>query len=630
MLNNENPSVQSNGKRSILICQALGCLSSHSDRIQTAIEAEISQLGLDDSVNVKLTGCPGLCQEGPIVLIEPEGTFYTHVIPEDAPEIAQSMLPDGQVVERLLYHGDDGQPIRNYADIPYYVKQQHIVLRNCGHINPEEIDDYIAVSGYEALKKVLTEMTPEQVVDEVTKSGLRGRGGAGFPAGRKWAEARKSTKEPKFVICNADEGDPGAFMDRSTLESDPHTVIEGMIITGYAIGSNTGYIYVRAEYPLAIKRLEIALKQAGEKGLLGENILGSGFSFTLQIREGAGAFVCGEASALMYSIEGKRGMPRVKPPRSVESGLWGLPTSLNNVKTFASVPVIILRGAVWYSGIGTPNSTGTAVFALTGKVVNSGLIEVPMGMTLREIIFDICGGLIGGKEFKAVQTGGPSGGCLPASALDLPVDFDSLNEAGSIMGSGGMVVVDEDTCMVDVARYFLEFTQEESCGKCVPCRIGTELVLEILNRITNGDGKPGDIELLEEYGEVIAKGSLCGLGKSAPNPVLSTIKYFRDEYEAHINEKRCPAGACRALTSFYINPNACRACMLCFESCPVEAVYGWLRTIHIVLQDKCIKCGSCYDACPSLYNAIIKVPVSEVPPPPSSGTKVPRKKRSKC
>ncbi|MFO8010203.1 MAG: NAD(P)H-dependent oxidoreductase subunit E, partial [Dehalococcoidia bacterium] len=436
-------SSNANEKRSVLVCQALGCLSSHSDRIIEAIRQEVERSGLSESVEVKPTGCPGLCQEGPIVLIDPERVFYTRVKPEDAVEIVQSLMPGGQPVERLLYHDAQGKPIYNINEVPYYVKQQHIVLRNCGHINPEDIDEYIAVAGYEGLRKVLAGMTPAEVIEEVTSSGLRGRGGAGFPTGRKWAGAQRENREPKYVVCNADEGDPGAFMDRSTLESDPHTVIEGMIICGYAIDSHQGYIYVRAEYPLAIKRLRIALKQAKDRGLLGKNILGSGFDYELEIREGAGAFVCGEASALMYSIEGKRGMPRVKPPRSVESGLWGLPTVLNNVKTFASIPVIMLRGSEWYAGIGSPKSPGTAVFALTGKVANSGLIEVPMGTSLREIIFDIGGGLMGGKDFKAVQTGGPSGGCLPASQLDLPVDFDSLDSAGSIMGSGGMVVMDE-------------------------------------------------------------------------------------------------------------------------------------------------------------------------------------------
>ncbi|MFO8100573.1 MAG: NADH-quinone oxidoreductase subunit NuoF [Dehalococcoidia bacterium] len=593
-----------NGKRSILVCEALGCLSSHSNRIRTALEQEVVNLGLSDSVNVKPTGCPGLCQEGPIVMVEPGGIFYTKVKPDDALDIAGSLKPEGQLVERLLYKGPDGNPIPNINDIPYYVKQQHVILRNSGHVNPEDIDDYIAAGGYAGLKKALSEMPPEQVVEEVTKSGLRGRGGAGFPTGRKWAGARNSPNEPKYIVCNADEGDPGAFMDRSVLESDPHSVIEGMTIAGYAIGSNQGYIYVRAEYPLAIRRLKIALQQAREAGYLGEKIQGSDFSFNLEIREGAGAFVCGEASALMYSIEGKRGMPRVKPPRSVESGLWSLPTSLNNVKTFATVPMVILRGADWYAGIGSPNSPGTAVFALTGRIANSGLVEVPMGMTLREIIFDVGGGLMGGKEFKAVQTGGPSGGCLPESQLDLPVDFDSLDKAGSIMGSGGMVVMDKRTCMVDVARFFLAFTQEESCGKCNPCRIGTKLVLDILERICAGEGKPGDIETLEEYAETIKTCSLCGLGKSAPNPVLSTIRYFRDEYEAHIYEKRCPGGICKNLITFEVDLEKCKGCGLCVKNCPVGAISQEAKKEPAVIdQEKCIKCGTCYDVC--RFDAII-------------------------
>lgn len=591
-------SPSTNGKRSILVCEALGCLSSHSERVRAALQEEVAKAGLSETVEVKPTGCPGLCQEGPIVLIDPGRIFYTKVKPEDAADIAQSLLPGGEFVDRLLYKGPDGNLIVSIGDVPYYVKQQHVVLRNCGHINPEDIEDYIAAAGYEGLKKALAEMTPEQVVEEVTKSGIRGRGGAGFPTGRKWAGALREKREPKFVVCNADEGDPGAFMDRSTLESDPHTVIEGMVICGYAIGSHQGYIYVRAEYPLAIRRLKIALAQAREKGFLGENILGSGFDFNLEIREGAGAFVCGEASALMYSIEGRRGMPRVKPPRSVESGLWGLPTVLNNVKTFATIPVILLRGADWYAGIGSPNSPGTAVFALTGKVVNSGLIEVPMGMSIREIIFDIGGGLMGGKQFKAVQTGGPSGGCLPTSQLDLPVDFDSLDSAGSIMGSGGMVVMDERTCMVDVARFFLAFTQEESCGKCNPCRIGTELVLEVLERICNGEGQPGDVELLEEWSQTIMKGSLCGLGKSAPNPVLSTIRYFRDEYEAHINEKRCPGGVCKALVTYLVDEEKCKGCGICVKNCPVDAITLIEKKQPVKFdQEKCIKCGTCYDVC---------------------------------
>ncbi|MDY6911292.1 MAG: NADH-quinone oxidoreductase subunit NuoF [Chloroflexota bacterium] len=588
-----------NGKLTVLICQGTGCVSTRSDYITAELEKEIAANGLSDNVEVKLTGCHGFCERGPIVIVEPEGIFYCNVKEKDATEIVQSHLKEGKPVERLLYTDPETKTqIPRYADINFYKKQERIVLRNCGHINPEEIEDYIDAGGYVALKKTLSEMTPDQVIEEVTKSGLRGRGGAGFPAGRKWTGARKAKNEPKYIVCNADEGDPGAFMDRSTLEADPHSVIEGMIIAGYAIGSSSGHIYVRAEYPLAVKRLHIALGQAKERGLLGENIMGSGHNFKIEVFQGAGAFVCGEASALMYSIEGKRGMPRVKPPRSVESGLWGLPTSLNNVKTFATVPVIITRGAEWYAGIGSPNSPGTAVFALTGKIVNSGLIEVPMGMTLRDIIFDIGGGLIGNKNFKAVQTGGPSGGCLPGSQLDLPVDFDSLDSAGSIMGSGGMVVMDERTCMVDVARFFLAFTQEESCGKCNPCRIGTELVLEILERITQGKGKPGDIELLEEYSETIQKSSLCGLGKSAPNPVLSTLRYFRDEYEAHINEKRCPAGTCKDLVTYSIDDEKCKGCGLCVKNCPVDAITFVEKKKPVILdQDKCIKCGTCYDVC---------------------------------
>ncbi len=585
-------------ERSVLICQGTGCVSSRSQHITDEISQGLTANGISDGIGVKITGCHGFCERGPIVIIEPESTFYCNVKESDVPEIVESLKPDGEIVERLLYRGADKQRIRTYPEIPFYSKQQRLVLRNCGHINPEVIDDYIATGGYEALKKVLSGMSPEQVIEEVTTSGLRGRGGAGFPTGKKWAGALRSKREPKYVVCNADEGDPGAFMDRSTLEADPHSIMEGMIIAGYAIGSHQGYIYVRAEYPLAIRRLQIAIQQAKERGFLGENILGSGFSFELGIAQGAGAFVCGEASALMYSIEGKRGMPRVKPPRSVESGLWGLPTVLNNVKTFATIPLVITNGGQWFAGIGSPNSPGTAVFALTGKINNSGLVEVPMGMTLREIIFDIGGGLLGGKPFKAVQTGGPSGGCLPESQLDLPVDFDSLNEAGSIMGSGGMVVMDERTCMVDVARFFLAFTKEESCGKCNPCRIGTKLVLEILERICAGEGKPSDIQTLEEYCETIRKCSLCGLGKSAPNPVLSTLRYFRDEYEAHINEKRCPAGVCTALVTYFIDEEKCKGCSVCVKNCPVEAITFVEKKKPVILdQEKCIKCGTCYDVC---------------------------------
>lgn len=592
--------VQSNGhERALLVCQGTGCVSSRSHHITEELKKHIKTHKLDKKVQVKLTGCHGFCERGPIVIVEPDGIFYCNVKEKDAAEIVESHLVNGTLVERLFYKDPvTKKAIPRYADINFYKEQQRIVLRNCGHVNPESIDDYIETGGYQGLKKALTEMTPQQVIDEVSTSNLRGRGGAGFPTGRKWAGALKSTREPKFVVCNADEGDPGAFMDRSTLEADPHAVMEGMIICGYAIGSHQGYIYVRAEYPLAIKRLRIAIEQAKERGFLGDNILGSGFSFNLDIAQGAGAFVCGEASALMYSIEGKRGMPRVKPPRSVESGLWGMPTVLNNVKSFATIPVIMMNGGEWFAGIGSPNSPGTAVFALTGKITNSGLVEVPMGASLRHIIFDIGGGVLGGRQFKAVQTGGPSGGCLPADQLDLPVDFDSLDAAGSIMGSGGMVVMDERTCMVDVARYFLAFTQEESCGKCNPCRIGTELVLHVLERICKGEGRTGDIETLEEWSQTIIKGSLCGLGKSAPNPVLSTIRYFRDEYEAHINEKRCPGGICKELITFSIDEEKCKGCGLCAKNCPVDAITVIEKKKPVKLdQEKCIKCGTCYDAC---------------------------------
>ncbi len=554
-------------------------------------------------------------------MVEPEGIFYTRVKPEDAPEIVQHHLRDGQWVERLLYHdATTGEVIPHRQDIPFYKKQQFIVLRNCGTVNPENIDDYVAAGGYQALKDVLTKMSPEQVIEEIKRSGLRGRGGAGFPTGVKWEGCRKAAGDTKYVICNADEGDPGAFMDRSVLESNPHSVIEGMVISGYAIGTPNGYIYVRAEYPLAVKRLRLAIKEAEERGFLGKNILGTDYSFNIIIKEGAGAFVCGESTALMRSIEGKPGKPRQTPPRSVEKGLWGKPTSLNNVKTFASVPVIISKGADWYAGIGTEKSKGTAVFALAGKIANSGLVEVPMGISLREIIFDIGGGVLGSKPFKAVQIGGPSGGCLPESALDLPIDFDSLSAAGAMMGSGGMIVMDKDTCMVDTARYFLDFTQSESCGKCVPCRIGTKRMLEILTRITEGQGNEADMDLLLELAEGIRDTALCGLGQTCPNPVLTTIRYFRDEYEEHVRNHRCPAGVCKALISYYIDPEKCQACMICMRQCPTDAIEGGKNTIHVIDQEECVKCGNCLNTCPARFSAVkiisgeplpLSLPVSE-------------------
>ena len=547
MLDKESPQGYSHNQRTIFVCQGTGCTSGKSVEIREALEKMVAELGLNN-VKVDFTGCHGFCQQGPIAFVEPEGIFYTHVSVEDVPEISRSHLRDGQPVARLFYIDPvTDQAVPYYKDINFYKKQQRIVLRNCGRINPERIEDYLATGGYQSLRKVLFEMTPEQVIDEVKRSGLRGRGGAGFPTGLKWEFCRNSPGTQKYMICNADEGDPGAFMDRSTMEGDPHTVIEGMAIAAYAIGAPEGYIYIRAEYPLAVKRLRIALKQAEEEGFLGEKILGSNFSFKVHVKEGAGAFVCGEETALMASIEGKRGMPRSRPPFPAQSGLWGKPTNINNVKTLATLPIIIAQGADWYSQIGTEKSKGTAVFALTGKIANSGLVEVPMGIPLHEIIYGIGGGIPDGKRFKAVQTGGPSGGCLPASLLNLPVDYESLTQAGSIMGSGGMVVMDEDTCMVDVARYFLSFTQAESCGKCVPCRLGTKQMLDILEDITNGKGKLEDIDLLLNLSEQVKAGSLCGLGQTAPNPVLTTIRYFRNEYEEHIKRHHCQAAVCEGL-----------------------------------------------------------------------------------
>ncbi len=534
------------------VCQGTGCVSGGSEKVFYSLKNEIEDSAFDH-IHVKRTGCHGFCQQGPLIVIEPvgidsqrEGIFYTKVKTDDVSDIIQSILPKGKPLVRLLYKDPaTDKPIPHYRDIPFYNKQERTILKHCGNIDPEDINEYLAVGGYKALRKAIFEMTPEGVISAVKSSGLRGLGGAGFPTGRKWEACRKAQGDGKYVICNADEGDPGAFQDRSVMEGNPHSVIEGMIIAAYAIGAGKGFIYVRAEYPLAVSRLKIAIEQARQEGLLGDNILDSDFSFDIEIFQGAGAFVCGESTALVRSIEGKRGMPKAMPrPRTTEEGLWNKPTLLNNVKTFANIPLIISNGSEWFSKRGTEKSKGTAVFSLTGKVVNCGLIEVPMGATLRKIIFDIGGGIPGGKALKAVQTGGPSGGCLPANMIDMPVDFDSLTKAGSIMGSGGMVVMDEDTCMVDVARYFLDFTQRESCGQCIPCRLGTVQMFKILDDITKGNGRPGDIDLLLELSEAIKRSSICGLGKTAPNPVLTTLRYFRDEYEAHIHEKRCPAGVC--------------------------------------------------------------------------------------
>ena len=584
----------------VLCCGGTGCTSSGSAQIIERFEQKIKEAGLEKEVKVVRTGCFGLCEAGPVVIVYPEGTFYSRVKVEDVDEIVSEHLLKGRHVQHLVYtdHATHEQNAnKGLQDINFYKHQKRVALRNCGVIDPENIDEYLAFDGYKALEKALTSMTREQVIDEILKSGLRGRGGGGFPTGLKWKFTYSSQADQKYVACNADEGDPGAFMDRSVLEGDPHCVLEAMAIAGYAIGASEGYIYVRAEYPIAVKRLEIAISQAHEYGLLGENIFGTGFNFDIKIRLGAGAFVCGEETALMRSIEGKRGEPTPRPPFPAVKGLFGKPTMLNNVETYANVAQIILKGADWFASMGTEKSKGTKVFALGGKINNTGLVEVPMGTPLRTIIYDIGGGIPNGKKFKAVQTGGPSGGCLPAELLDTPVDYDNLIAAGSMMGSGGMIVMDEDNCMVDIARFFLDFTVDESCGKCTPCRVGTRRMLEILERIVNGKGEEGDIERLEELANTIKSTALCGLGQTAPNPVLSTLKFFRSEYEAHIREKRCPAHHCRALLHYVINPDLCRGCTACTRVCPVEAISGELRKPHQIDTSKCLKCGACAEKC---------------------------------
>ncbi len=586
----------------VLICGGTGCTSSGSQKIREHLENELAAKGLADEIKVVQTGCFGLCALGPIMIVYPEGTFYSRVTNEDVSEIVEEHLLKGRPVERLIYN--DGAEdaanehgVSSLNDTNFYKSQKRVALRNCGVINPEVIDEYIARDGYMALAKVLTEMTPDDVINTLLASGLRGRGGAGFPTGMKWKFAKAYDNDQKYVCCNADEGDPGAFMDRSVLEGDPHAVLEAMAIAGYTIGANQGYIYVRAEYPIAVQRLTIAIAQAREYGLLGKNILDTGFDFDIDLRLGAGAFVCGEETALMTSIEGNRGEPRPRPPFPAEKGLFQKPSILNNVETYANIPQIILKGADWFASMGTEKSKGTKVFALGGKIHNTGLVEVPMGTTLRQIVEDIGGGIPNGKKFKAAQTGGPSGGCIPAEHLDVPIDYDNLTAIGSMMGSGGLIVLDEDDCMVDIAKFFLEFTVEESCGKCAPCRIGTKRLYEILDKITRGNGTLEDLDKLEELCYHIKANSLCGLGQTAPNPILSTLRYFRDEYIAHVVEKRCPAGVCKHLLRYTIDPDKCRGCTACARVCPAEAITGRVKEAHVIDPEKCLKCGACMEKC---------------------------------
>ncbi len=590
----------------VLVCGGTGCTSSNSQKIIEEFEASLAAKGLQDEIKVVRTGCFGLCALGPIVIVYPEGAFYTLVKPEDVSEIVEEHLLKGRIVKRLLYQETvvDEENIKSLNEIDFYKKQDRIALKNCGVINPESIDEYIAFGGYTALGKVLTEMKPQEVIDVIKESGLRGRGGGGFPTGLKWQFTANSVSDKKFVACNADEGDPGAFMDRSVLEGDPHAVIEAMAIAAYAVGADQGYIYIRAEYPIAVNRLQIAIDQAREYGLLGKNIFETGFNFDLDIRLGAGAFVCGEETALISSIEGHRGEPKPRPPFPAVKGLFGQPTLLNNVETYANITAIINNGAEWFKSIGTEKSKGTKVFAVGGKINNTGLVEVPMGTTLREIIYDIGGGIPNGKQFKAAQTGGPSGGCIPAHLIDTPIDYDSLISIGSMMGSGGLIVMDEDTCMVDIAKFFLEFTVDESCGKCAPCRIGTKRLLEILEKITSGKGTLEDIDKLEELCYSIKDSAFCGLGQTAPNPILSTLKYFRDEYIAHVVDKKCPAGVCKALLSYVIEPDKCKGCSLCAKKCPVGAISGEIKNPFTIDTEKCIKCGVCMDSCK--FGAIVK------------------------
>lgn len=597
----------------VTVCSGTGCHAYACEKVAEAFVSEIEKCGLAGRVGLRRTGCHGFCERGTIVVIFPEEICYLGVKPEDVPEIVATTLTDGKLLPRLLYKTEDGEYVAHESEIPFYKYQNRIILGNNRLIDPRSIEDYIALGGYSALARVLSEMSPQEVIETVKRANLRGRGGAGFPAGIKWETTRNAPGDVKYVIVNCDEGDPGAYMDRSLLEGNPHGVLEGLVIGAYAIGSHEGYIYVRQEYPLAVDNVSIALNQMREYGLLGKDILGSGFDFDIIVHRGAGAFVSGESSALMAAIEGKLGEPKPKYIHTSVSGIRGRPSNLNNVETWANIPLIINKGVDWFRSIGTEGSKGTKIFSLVGKVKNTGLVEVPMGMTLREIVYKIGGGTRKGKSLKAVQTGGPSGGVIPESLLDLPVDFDELSKVGSMMGSGGMIVMDEDTCVVDVARYFVDFLAYESCGKCIPCREGLYQMLKILSRICNGEGQEEDIELLEMLGETMADCSLCGLGQTASNPVLSTIEYFKGEYEAHIKEKRCPAGVCKALISYYIDPKKCKACLICLRDCPVEAISGGKRQIHVIDQEKCTKCGTCFEVCPERFGAVIKISGREVP-----------------
>ena len=603
-------------KPCITLCSGSACNASGSIEVAAAIEEEIQKQGLSADVDIRRTGCHGFCERGPIVVIHPEEICYFNIVPKDVPEIVSETIKEKKVVERLLYTDPStNEKIIHESEIPFYKYQERIVFGFNSKIDPKNIDDYLAIGGYAALAKALTGMTADQVLQEVKKANLRGRGGGGFPAGNKWEGSRNAPGDIKYVIVNADEGDPGAYMDRSVLEGNPHSVLEGLTIGAFAVGAHEGYIYVRQEYPLAVENVHMAIKKAEEYGFLGKNILGSGFDFKVIVHQGAGAFVCGESTALMTALEGRAGEPRPKYVRSNVVGLWGRPSVLNNVETWANVPLIINRGADWFTQIGTETSKGTKIFSLVGKITNTGLVEVPMGTPLKDIIFKIGGGIPGGKKFKAVQTGGPSGGCIPEDQLDLPVGFDELTAAGSMMGSGGMIVMDEDTCMVDVARYFLDFLTDESCGKCVPCREGMRQMLKILTNITQGKGKEGDIELLEQLSETAIEAALCALGKSSPNPFLSTLKYFREEYEAHVKDKRCPALSCKELIAFYIDPEKCKACMTCAKKCPSNAIISAKNQIHIVDQEKCTKCGTCFEVCPPKFRAVTKISGEPVPPP---------------